>query len=220
MVGGTIDDGLPNAEELLSSYFDAVAKDVGVELNRMATPVQPWLFTMSFPGFGDLGDHMTRRFKIKAAYLRRGYTERQIDVIYRYLTTQDADPSLILIGYGGDVNGVDPAATATAQRDSVFKVIYISVWADPAEDDSRIARIREFYRDVYADTGGVPVPNEVSDGSYINYPDVDLADPEWNTSGVPWHTLYYKDNYPRLQRVKRRYDPLNVFRHKLSITPQ
>jgi FAD/FMN-containing dehydrogenase len=53
----------------------------------------------------------------------------------------------------------------------------------------------------------------------INHPDVDLADPEWNTSGVPWHTLYYKDNYPRLQQIKSRWDPGNVFHHALSIRP-
>ena len=65
----------------------------------------------------------------------------------------------------------------------------------------------------------MPVPGEVCDGAMINHPDVDLADPEWNTSGVPWHTLYYKDNYPRLQRVKARWDPRNVFHHALSIRP-
>jgi len=54
---------------------------------------------------------------------------------------------------------------------------------------------------------------------YGNHPGVDLADPEWNTSGVPWHMLYYKDNYPRLQRIKARWDPRNVFRHTLSICP-
>ena len=53
----------------------------------------------------------------------------------------------------------------------------------------------------------------------INHPDVDLADPEWNTSGVSWHTLYFKSNYAALQRIKRRWDPRNVFHHALSIRP-
>ena len=66
----------------------------------------------------------------------------------------------------------------------------------------------------------MPVPGEVSSGALINHPDVDLADPQWNTSGVPWHTLYYKDNYPRLQQVKARWDPRNVFHHALSIRPE
>jgi FAD/FMN-containing dehydrogenase len=70
---------------------------------------------------------------------------------------------------------------------------------------------------VFAETGGVPVPNERSEGALINHPDADLADPAWNTSGVPWHAMYYQDNYARLQRVKAKWDPRNVFHHALSI---
>ena len=77
--------------------------------------------------------------------------------------------------------------------------------------------MRAFYRDLFADSGGVPVPGDAYDGAFINHPDTDLADPALNTSGVPWHTLYYKDGYPRLQRVKARWDPRDVFRHALSI---
>jgi aclacinomycin oxidase len=77
--------------------------------------------------------------------------------------------------------------------------------------------VRELYRDVFAATGGVPVPSEVSEGALINHPDADLADPAWNESGVPWSNFYYQDNYPRLQRAKKRWDPKNVFHHALSI---
>src|SRR3990172_2328373 len=44
-------------------------------------------------------------------------------------------------------------------------------------------------------------------------------DPALNTSGVPWHTLYYGENYPRLKRIKARWDPRDVVRHALSIRP-
>ncbi len=57
------------------------------------------------------------------------------------------------------------------------------------------------------------------DGVLINHPDTDLADPAWNTSDVAWPTLYYQAGYPRLQRVKARWNPRNVFRHALSIRP-
>jgi FAD/FMN-containing dehydrogenase len=51
----------------------------------------------------------------------------------------------------------------------------------------------------------------------VNYPDADLSDPVWNKSSVPWSTLYYKDDYPRLQRIKKKYDPRNFFRHRQSV---
>ncbi len=63
----------------------------------------------------------------------------------------------------------------------------------------------------------MPVPGEAYDGALINHPDTDVADPSWNSSGVPWSTLYYQDNYPRLQRIKAQWDPNNVFHHPLSI---
>jgi aclacinomycin oxidase len=77
--------------------------------------------------------------------------------------------------------------------------------------------VRAIYRDLFAESGGVPVPGAAYDGAFINHPDTDLADPALNASGVPWPTLYYNANYPRLQRVKARWDPRNVFRHALSI---
>ncbi|MDW4910073.1 BBE domain-containing protein, partial [Streptomyces sp. ADMS] len=64
---------------------------------------------------------------------------------------------------------------------------------------------------------GVPVPNAVTDGCYVNYPDIDLHDPAYNKSQVPWYTLYYKNSYPRLQKIKAKYDPGNVFHHSQSV---
>ncbi|NEE60008.1 hypothetical protein G3M55_87730, partial [Streptomyces sp. SID8455] len=42
-------------------------------------------------------------------------------------------------------------------------------------------------------------------------------DPAYNSSGVSFHELYHKDNYPRLQRVKAAWDPRNFFRHPQSV---
>nr|WP_246241900.1 BBE domain-containing protein [Flexivirga aerilata] len=113
-----------------------------------------------------------------------------------------------------------PASRAIPHRDSVVKVQYSVSWADPADDAIHLDWIRRLYRDVFASTGGVPVPDAVSDGAYINYPDTDLADATWNTSAVAWSHLYYKDNYRRLQKVKRAHDPLDIFHHALSVRPR
>lgn len=124
--------------------------------------------------------------------------------------------SVGLATYGGNINATPATATATAHRDAIIKLTYVSGWNNPAKDAAYDTWLRELYQDVYADTGGVP---DARDGAYINYPDKDLADPAINQSGVPWYTLYYKGNYPRLQAIKARWDPHDVFHHALAVRP-
>ncbi|WP_328459642.1 FAD-binding oxidoreductase [Streptomyces sp. NBC_00448] len=216
-----IDADTPGADDLVTDFVSAVTAGTGVEPALDDRRTMPWLHPITWPGAGEAGDVVSRRYKIKAAYLRRSFTGGQLATIHRHLTnsTGTAAGSLELIGYGGQVNAVRPGATAVAQRDSVMKADFHTVWTDETDDAACLAWVRAFYRDVFRDTGGVPVPGTVSDGSYINYPDTDLADPAWNTSTTPWHTLYYKAGYPRLQQVKSRWDPLDVFHHALAIQP-
>ena len=154
-------------------------------------------------------------------YLRKPLADHKIQALYRGLTDPEYKGSCLvyLPAYGGQINTVSPTETAVPQRDSILKLWISSTWSDPALDKESIDWTRRLRRSIHAETGGVPVLNDSLDGCYINYPDVDLRDPAWNTSGIPWHTLYYKDSYPRLQRVKSEYDPLNIFQHALSIQP-
>ncbi|MFC4008494.1 FAD-dependent oxidoreductase [Nonomuraea purpurea] len=221
MLVAQIDADLPNADRMVTDFVSAVSAGTGLKPVLDLRRTTPWLHKMTWPGTGEAGDALLRRYKIKAGYLRRSFTEAQLAAIYRNLTNSTGKPegNLLLVGYGGQANAVAPAATAIAQRDVIMKAVYQSVWMDEKEDAANLAWVRGFYRDVYADTGGVPVPGEVNDGSYINYADADLADPAWNTSGVSAQTLYHQGNYPRLQRVKAKWDPRNVFRHALAVKP-
>jgi FAD binding domain-containing protein/berberine-like enzyme len=158
--------------------------------------------------------------KVKDALLRKRFTDRQIGVAYDYLTRTDHDVMGGMLGlatYGGRVNTVAPDATASTQRDAILDIACTTGWQDPLEEAKNLTWVRAFYRDLFAESGGVPVPGEACDGALINHPDTDFADPALNTSGVPWHTLYYKAGYQRLQRIKARWDPRDVFRHALSI---
>jgi aclacinomycin oxidase len=215
-----MDADLPDRDQLATEFYQALVQGTGTA----PTPVPvttPWLHFISWPGTGEGGNVAVRRYKLKAASLRRSFTDAQLDTIWAHLnnpTGTDQD-GLLLIGYGGQIQAVPPEATAVAQRDVVMKAVFQSIWEQEDHDAERLAWVRGLYGDVFAATGGAPVPNEVTHGSYINYPDVDLADPALNTSGVSWSALYYGANYPRLQRVKARWDPRNVFRHALSIEP-
>jgi FAD/FMN-containing dehydrogenase len=160
--------------------------------------------------------------KGKDALLRLRLTDRQIGVGYDWLTGTDHDVMggmLAFASYGGRVNTVAPEATASVHRHSILDMACNTGWLDPREEAKNLAWLRGFWRELFAESGGVPAPGRAYDGTMINHPDTDLADPAFNTSGVPWHTLYYQANYPRLQRVKARWDPRNVFRHALSIRP-
>jgi aclacinomycin oxidase len=158
--------------------------------------------------------------KVKDALLKKRFTDRQIGIAYDHLTRADPDVMGGMLGlatYGGRINTVARDATAAAQRDSILDIACTTGWVDAREEEKNLTWVRAFYRDLFGESGGVPVPGEAYDGTFINHPDTDLADPALNTSGVPWPTLYYKENYPRLQRIKARWDPRDVFRHALSI---
>jgi aclacinomycin oxidase len=158
--------------------------------------------------------------KIKDALLRKRLNDMQIGIAYDHLTRTDHDIMGGMLGlatYGGRVNTVAPEATASAQRQAILDLACSTGWVDPHDEEKNLAWVRGFYRDLFQDSGGVPVPGEAYEGAFINHPDTDLADPVLNTSGVPSHTLYYKGNYGRLQRVKSRWDPRDVFQHPLSI---
>ncbi|MEU1628799.1 hypothetical protein ABZ746_26510 [Streptomyces sp. NPDC020096] len=95
----------------------------------------------------------------KSAYMRKGFTDAHITALCKHLTRDDhANPdALVLVdSYGGRINAVAPGDTAVAQRDSVLKLHYQTHWTDPADDARHLSWLRELYRDVYAETGGVP----------------------------------------------------------------
>jgi FAD/FMN-containing dehydrogenase len=203
-------------EDHLAALSEGIAAAEGRQLERM-----PWLDFALNP-FPDLfatppgGVHV----KVKDALLRKRFTDRQIGVAYGHLTRTDHDIMGGMLGlatYGGRINTIAPDATASAQRASILDIACTTGWLDAREEPQNLTWVREFYRDLFAESGGVPVPGDAYDGAFINHPDTDLADPLFNTSGVPWPTLYYKTNYPRLQRIKARWDPRNVFRHALSV---
>ncbi|MGH4033378.1 FAD-binding oxidoreductase [Actinomycetota bacterium Odt1-20B] len=213
-----VDATLPDAEQLLDDHLAALQAGTGLkhQVNDRATV--PWLYAVT-EWFG-LVESLMPRWKAKSSYQRKAFPDDQLKALWKYLTREDyVNPYALvaIVGFGGQINAVAPGDTAVAQRDSVLKLLYVSHWTDPAQEAEHTAWVRDLYRDVHAATGGVPRTDGVNDGCYINYADADMADPKLNDSGIPWHQLYYKDGYQRLQKVKDAWDPRNVFTHSLAV---
>ena len=230
-----VDAGAPNAAAMLGEYLAAITAGTGLQalaltngsgeltaMPQLAVPAEmPWFQATKLVSTNDPTiTSPTSRGAHKSAYMRRNFSDHQVSVMYSRMSGADywnPNTMIVLFSFGGKVNAVAQDATANAQRISVFKMCFQTFWPDETGDQAALGWARGIFEDFFDTTGGVPVPNADQDGCYINYPDVDMADPAFNRSGVPWSTLYYKGNYPRLQQAKQRWDPSDFFRHTLSV---
>ncbi|WP_186768076.1 FAD-dependent oxidoreductase [Streptomyces qinzhouensis] len=228
-----MDATIPNARTLLNDYLAAVTAGVGVTPQAMTVPMGehaalpqldeprrlPWYIATDYLS----GGNPTLYGKYKSAYARKGLSSFQVSALWKHLSNSaftNPDALVQIDSYGCKINTVASDATAVPQRDSILKLQYQVYWTNPADEAKNLAWIRDFYKDMYAETGHVPVPNFTNDGCYVNYPDKDLGDPAFNTSQETWGSLYYKGNFTRLKKAKRTWDPTNFFRHAQSIPLQ
>jgi FAD/FMN-containing dehydrogenase len=101
----------------------------------------------------------------------------------------------------GACHRVESDATAFAYRDASFATVIVGGWPDAADDEQNSAWVRDYYDAI--------APHS-EEGGYINFMSGDDQDRI---------RANYRGNYDRLQQVKRRHDPDNVFRHNQNIAP-
>ena len=223
-LSGQVDPGQPHSREALDTYLAEVTANVP-DGTKMTQDDAPWQYTtIHAPDVPDvLGIPATQlRSKTKGALVRSALDGSQIRTIFERLTSDGYGWRGAMAGFvtwGGKINELSPQDTAVAERDSVALFSVGNFWDNPDEDEKHLTWNRTLYRDVFAATGGVPVPNDRTGGCYINWPDPDLLEEPWNHSGVPWSALYYGGNYKKLQEAKGRWDPHEVFEHVLSVEP-
>jgi len=102
---------------------------------------------------------------------------------------------------GGAMARVKPAATAFFGRDARYVMNVHGRWSDVRDDE----RVRAWARRAFQDAA----PHATASG-YVNF----LTEDESELVAASYGT-----NYPRLQTVKRRFDPGNLFRMNLNIVP-
>jgi hypothetical protein len=182
---GQVDPGQPQSSEALDTYVAEVTANVPNGRNTTQADV-PWQYTtLHAPEVADVfGIPATQlRSKAKGAFLRSALDRSQIRTIFERLTSDDYGWRGAIAGFvtwGGKINALSPQDSAVAERDSVALFSVGNMWDNPEEDEQHLRWNRTLYRDVFAATGGVPVPNDRTGGCYINWPDPDLLEEEWN----------------------------------------
>jgi FAD/FMN-containing dehydrogenase len=99
-----------------------------------------------------------------------------------------------VVAMGGAIRRVAPAATAFPHRGAAWLLNIPAIWETAADDESEIAWVRSAF---------AALEPYMTAGKYVNFMD---ADEDAAVSTAYGRTLQ------RLQTVKRRYDPENVFR--------
>ncbi len=103
---------------------------------------------------------------------------------------------------GGALGRVDPKSTATGDRSAPYLLEILANWSEPAEDERNVAWARSFFDAMQAHGSGK---------TNLNFPGMG-EDPGFVRAA-------FGANWERLQAVKRRYDPTNLFRLNQNIDP-
>ncbi|HET6743964.1 MAG TPA: BBE domain-containing protein, partial [Kribbella sp.] len=118
------------------------------------------------------------------------------DAIRALLQTPGVAASLQ--AYGGAIADVPDEDAAFSHRDTLFEFVTATRWEDPAEDEARIAQLREYAATL------APYAN----GAYVN-----------TLNGDPINRAFPPAKLARLVALKTAYDPDNVFHLNQNIKP-
>ena len=109
---------------------------------------------------------------------------------------------IIVIAGGGAIARVDDDAMAFGQRQTAWNIHYLSMWADPADNEKNIAYTKDLAGSMKPwSTGRV----------YLNFLGDEGQDRVASGFGA--------EKYDRLRQIKAQWDPTNLFRHNQNIPP-
>jgi FAD/FMN-containing dehydrogenase len=101
----------------------------------------------------------------------------------------------------GAAHRVGKNDTAWSYRDANFAQVIVGVDPDPANNEQMMAWARAYWKTMHPFSAG---------GAYVNM----MMD-----EGEERVKAAYRDNYPRLAKIKAKYDPHNLFRINQNIKP-
>lgn len=160
-------------------------------------------------------------FKGKSDYVKEPIPKRAIESILELMLKAGLDKVYMEWNpYGGRMSEISESETPFPHRaGNLFLIQYLGYWT---EDDAETAHkyidlIRKLYQ------GMTPFVSKSPREAFLNYRDLELGVNVDNQSKVEtarvYGSMYFKDNFDRLVRVKTVVDPENFFKNEQSIPP-
>ncbi len=150
--------------------------------------------------FSGSGDTKRVFFKAKSDYALQPLNAAARAALLKALAAAPQAVDVIMESYGGAVNRVAPEDTAFPHRGTTrFCMQYFAEWSAPSSTVAKTNAVRAVHQAMRPHLPG---------RCYVNYADQDLTN---------WADAYYGSNLPRLQQVKKTYDPTNLFQFPQSI---
>ncbi len=103
---------------------------------------------------------------------------------------------------GSAAGRIGKEATPWAYRDAKYACVIVGVDPDPANAEKITNWCKSYWEALHAHSAG---------GAYLNF---------IMNEGQDRIRASYKHNYPRLAKIKKRYDPENLFRINQNILPE
>jgi FAD/FMN-containing dehydrogenase len=126
--------------------------------------------------------------------------EKWFQILTQLAQREDQDLSIVLDLLGGAIDTTSVSATAFPHRGkSIMTAQYDLTFNDRSPRQAQLDWMRSLQTITASDA---------NNSAYVNYPDRDLTD---------YATRYWGPNLQRLQAIKARYDPQNIFRHAQSV---
>lgn len=198
--------GMKMAAMLAAHFGDLATAAAAMQpLKAFGPPIMDVIGPMPYNSLNAMLDDGNPRGALnywKASFLTE-LSDGAIDTMIKcFANCPSAMSALLLEHFHGQVARIAPEATAFAHRREGFNILILGQWQDPNESAACTTWVRNTFDSLQP---------FLATGRYVNY----LADDE---AGDPVRAAYGL-NYPKLQALKAKYDPENVFHLNQNIQP-